>query len=89
MILNHQCFKEIMKAEKRFTEDVQNEIVLCLYSFTTHPMTYNEEFIKVIKQIMFMYTNPNYSKRFEELKLLAKALRNIMKIKQRWALDIV
>ncbi len=52
IVMSHKSYLCLSKALKRYgTQTVGKEFSLCLYSFTFHPMSYDEQFVRIVKNL--------------------------------------
>lgn len=52
IVMSHKSYLCLSKALKKYgTQTVGKEFSLCLYSFTFHPMSYDEQFVRIVKNL--------------------------------------
>ena len=52
-------------------------------------MHYDEQYIRIIKKIIELFCQHYESNNIIEIRLLAKALTNVIKNQQKWAVDLI
>lgn len=89
IVISHKSFYFLKKAYDRYGKSVRNQYLLCLYSFVKQKFGYNEQMIRVIRNICTEFCKDPSELSYIDLTLLIKSLTCIMKSKEKWAIDLL
>lgn len=76
--MSHKSFLCLNKAYQKLGNSIDNEFILCIYSFTVHKMIYDEQYLRIIRNISLNFCHRFMELSFSQIILIIKSLTNVV-----------
>jgi hypothetical protein len=81
IVMSHKSYLCVKKAYSKFGGIIEDEFIICLYTYTKHPLIYHEQYVRIIKTTCVIFCSKLSSLSSKQLILIIKSLTAVVKCK--------